>query len=77
MKKVRELRARVQLGHARPIALIAKRCVPNVPEAALMKLPPGGVSTGQFVVRADLMIEAAVRHAFTFIDEYLACDLIF
>jgi hypothetical protein len=69
-KKVRELRARVQLEHVRPIALIAKRCLPNVPEAALMKLPPGGISTGQFVVRADLMIEAAVRHAFTFIDEF-------
>lgn len=72
----RQLRRRIRHRHMRPIAAIAKRNLPQVPQYASLTMPSIHLVGNRFITAAQDMAAAAEVHAAAFIDAGLATDFV-
>ncbi len=74
--RYRELRRQLLVRHMRPIALVAKARLRDVPEISVLQVPQQGLSATVLVARATDMAEGAAKYASTFIESGLPQDFV-
>lgn len=72
----KKLRAQLRNARMKPIAVIARALLRQVPEMHAFTLPPGDTPAMQLIARADGMADAASRHASVFIEAGLPADFL-